>query len=226
MRKTVLLKDNWQFRKADSRKWTQVRVPHDFAIRENFDRNSDMSFSIREIRGKKTLVERPGNTGGLPFCGKFIYQKEIEIESLGKDEMARLEFDGVMSHAEVSCNGVRVGGNSYGYSPFACNLTGVLKKGKNKITVEGENYHYMSRWYPGGGIFRDVRLVIFNQTHILRNGGTDALGFLMFHLDVGDGIGVHGDSDGHLVHTGGGGAVGTRVKDAGLIGGSGFAGGG
>ena len=46
MRKTIFLKDCWQFRKADSRKWTQVRVPHDFAARENFDRNSDTSFSI------------------------------------------------------------------------------------------------------------------------------------------------------------------------------------
>ncbi len=170
MRRIVLLKDNWQFKKVDSRKWTTVRIPHDFAARENFDRDSDISYSIHEIRGKKVEVERPGNTGGLPFCGKFIYRREVEIDSLGKDEMARLEFDGVMSHAEVYCNGVRVGGNSYGYSPFACNLTGVLKKGKNLITVEGENYHHMSRWYPGGGIYRDVRLVIFNETHIIRNG--------------------------------------------------------
>ena len=116
------------------------------------------------------MVERPGNTGGLPFCGKFIYRKEIEIDSLGKEEMARLEFDGVMSHAEVFCNGVRVGGNSYGYSPFACNLTGVLKKGKNLLTVEGENYHHMSRWYPEEESTRDVRLVIFESTHFIRNG--------------------------------------------------------
>ena len=170
MRRIVLLKDNWQFKKVDSRKWTTVRIPHDFAARENFDRDSDISYSIHDIRGKKVEVERPGNTGGLPFCGKFIYRREVEIDSLGKDEMARLEFDGVMSHAEVYCNGVRVGGNSYGYSPFACNLTGVLKKGKSLITVEGENYHHMSRWYPGGGIYRDVRLVIFNETHIIRNG--------------------------------------------------------
>ena len=95
MRRTVLLKDSWQFKKVDSRKWTTVRIPHDFAARENFDRDSDISFSIHNIRGKQTVVERPGNTGGLPFCGKFIYRKEIEIDSLGKEEMARLEFDGV-----------------------------------------------------------------------------------------------------------------------------------
>lgn len=170
MRKTVLLKENWQFKKIDSRTWTQVCVPHDFAARENFNRDSDNFVTRKEHFGKKYMVEHPGWTGGLPFCGKFIYRKEIEIESFGKDEMARLEFDGVMNHAEVCCNGVRVGGSGYGYSPFACDLTRALKKGKNIITVEGENYHHMSRWYPGGGIYRDVRLVIYNQTHIIRNG--------------------------------------------------------
>ena len=77
MRKTILLKDNWQFRKSASRKWTPVRVPHDFAIMENFDRNSDNTFIVKEFMGKRrrlSVLEIPEgfpSAGGLSIAGKL-----------------------------------------------------------------------------------------------------------------------------------------------------------
>jgi hypothetical protein len=71
-----------------------------------------------------------------------------------------------MSHATVEVNGVDLGGWPYGYASFAVRLNPALKPGRNEITVHIDNPEESSRWYPGGGIYRNVWLTKTNRTSV------------------------------------------------------------
>lgn len=73
----------------------------------------------------------------------------------------RIEFDGAMSFSKVYINGEFVGEWPYGYSSFAFDITDVWNfNGENIVAVRLENKPESSRWYPGAGIYRNVRLVV------------------------------------------------------------------
>lgn len=102
--------------------------------------------------------EYPGESGKLAWWGKASYTKTLELtaEDLQKD--IDLEIDGAMSHATVTVNGMDLGGWPYGYASFAIRLNPALKPGANEIRVDIDNTEESSRWYPGGGIYRNVWL--------------------------------------------------------------------
>lgn len=86
-----------------------------------------------------------------------------------KDEGKRLylDFDGAMAHAEVWLNGKKVGGHPYGYTSFRVDLTpAVVYGGENVVAVRLNTEDMGSRWYPGAGIYRHVRLVKTSQVHV------------------------------------------------------------
>ena len=65
-----------------------------------------------------------------------------------------------MAYALVWCNGQFAGGWPYGYSSWRLDLTPYLKPGgENIIAIRLENPRESSRWYPGGGIYRNVWLL-------------------------------------------------------------------
>ena len=111
--------------------------------------------------------EYPGETGKLPWWGKATYRKSLEIS---EDELATkdidLEIDGAMSYATVEVNGIDLGGWPYGYASFAIRLNPALKAGKNEIVVKLDNPEESSRWYPGGGIYRNVWITKTNKTSV------------------------------------------------------------
>lgn len=72
-----------------------------------------------------------------------------------------------MSRAQVYCNGHLVGEWPYGYSSFAFDLTGHVSFGsENVIAIRLENKEHSSRWYPGAGLYRHVRIVYLEETHV------------------------------------------------------------
>jgi beta-galactosidase len=72
-----------------------------------------------------------------------------------------------MSRSTVYCNGEKVGGWLYGYTSFALDITSQIRPGEtNIIAVHVNNMEKTSRWYPGAGIYRNVRLVELSPTHI------------------------------------------------------------
>lgn len=76
-------------------------------------------------------------------------------------------FDGAMSHARVYVNGQEAGYWPYGYNSFYVDATPYLKPGeRNELAVRLENEPESSRWYPGAGLYRNVHLVINEDTHI------------------------------------------------------------
>jgi len=113
------------------------------------------------------VQDYPGETGKLAWWGKAEYSKTLVVESAsdlpsngnpGKKFL--LDIDGAMSNAKVYCNGKFAGEWPYGYASFEVDLTPFLHKGDNDVKVALDNPQESSRWYPGGGIYRNVWLTI------------------------------------------------------------------
>jgi len=170
MREIKLLKYGWKFKKGDypesikisfnASDWEEVRVPHDWAIKGPFSPDNDLRTT------KEGKVEGTGATGGLPHTGKGWYRLKFNLPEDVKKKRVRIEFDGVMSHSKVYVNEKLAGEWHYGYSSFAFDITEYVQPRENILTVSVDNKPNSSRWYPGAGIYRNVRLVILNPVHI------------------------------------------------------------
>lgn len=171
------LKSGWLFIKKDvpngaattldEKNWKQVTVPHDWAIGGPFSEENDLQKVQVTEDGEQSATLKSGRTGGLPYMGVGWYRKHISISNQNKDKKFYLEFDGAMSNAKVFVNNRFVGEWPYGYSSFNFNITSFLSFGKdNVIAVRLENFPEASRWYPGAGIYRNVRLVQSNSVSV------------------------------------------------------------
>ena len=110
--------------------------------------------------------EYPGETGKLAWWGQATYSKTL---TLGADDLRqdlRLEVDGAFSNAQVYVNGQLAGGWPYGYASWAVELNPFLVPGDNLLEIRLDNPPESSRWYPGGGIYRNVWLTRSNRTAI------------------------------------------------------------
>ena len=76
-----------------------------------------------------------------------------------------------MSRPIIYVNGKEVGRWAYGYTPFYIDVTPYLKEGDNCLAVRLENLPESSRWYPGAGLYRPVRLVLTGDVAV-RTWGT------------------------------------------------------
>jgi len=105
--------------------------------------------------------------GRLPSDGVGWYQKKLEIPASDAGRSIFLEIDGAMSYAAVWLNGNLVGGWPYGYSSWRVDLTPYVKPGgANQLAIRLDNPPNSSRWYPGGGIYRNVWLTKTQPIHI------------------------------------------------------------
>lgn len=155
----------WDFSR-DSAAWKSVSVPHDWAIYGPFDRANDLQKVTVEQNGETESTWKTGRTGGLPYVGKGFYKTTFEVPDTA-GQVFTFEFDGAMSNPVVTVNGHKIGNWAYGYNSFYINVpSGVIKPGKNTIEVSLENKEKSSRWYPGAGLYRNVRLVTTSPVHV------------------------------------------------------------
>lgn len=89
-----------------------------------------------------------------------------------KEKTVILKFEGVYMNAMVYINGELAGKNMFGYSTFYVPLNDFLRYGEeNEIRVQVRNGAMTnSRWYSGGGIYRDVYLLVSDVTHLVPEG--------------------------------------------------------
>ena len=178
----VKLGDGWLFHRGelknaqipstDTSTWEAVKVPHDWAIGQNFNMNYDKQFTQVVQDGETRARTRTGRTGALPFEGVGWYRKTLELPKSDEGKRVYIQFDGAMSRAKVWLNGEYVGEWPYGYASFELDLTKHFKFGSpNTLAVRLENLPSASRWYAGAGLFRDVRLAVKPQIHV-ENWGT------------------------------------------------------
>src|SRR5436305_2368196 len=133
----------------DDSNWRQLNLPHDWGIEGPFNQ------------------DYPGETGKLPWWGVGWYRKHFVIPATDKGRHLSLEVDGAMAYATVWLNGKFVGGWPYGYASFELDLTPYIEFGaENVLAIRLDNPPDSSRWYPGGGIYRNVWLVKTSPIHI------------------------------------------------------------
>lgn len=169
------LEKGWKFTKGevigaeqpgfnDSR-WETVTVPHDWAIFGPFDVNNDLQNVAVKQNLETQASLKTGRTGGLPYVGIGWYRTTFTSEP-GKN--TTLVFDGAMSEARVYVNGKEACFWPCGYNSFYCDVTDLVNtNGKsNVLAVRLENRPQSSRWYPGAGIYRHVRVVSTENIHV------------------------------------------------------------
>ncbi|MGC4088156.1 MAG: beta-galactosidase GalB [Polyangiaceae bacterium] len=137
--------------------WQSVRLPHDWAIAGPF------------LVGEKAAVG--GGMGRLPSPGVAWYRKKFVVPSSAAQRSIFLELDGAMSYAMVWLNGQLVGGWPFGYTSFQLDLSAYLRFGsENVLAIRLDNPPHSSRWYPGGGLYRNVWLTTAHRVHVAQWG--------------------------------------------------------
>ncbi len=137
----------------DDNSWEKVDLPHDWAIKGPF-----MTGSNPEVGG---------GMGRLPSYGVAWYRKKLDIPVSDAGKSIFLDVDGAMSYAIVWLNGKLVGGWPYGYNSWRLDLTPYLVPGgKNQLAIRLDNPNNSARWYPGGGIYRNVWLTKTSPVHV------------------------------------------------------------
>ena len=149
--------NTWQFSR-DSLHWQTVSVPHDWAISGPFDKKWDLQVVAIVQNGEKEKTEKSGRSGALPWIGEGYYATSLNVGDMSGQRYT-LEFDGAMAEPTVYVNGHKAGFWAYGYSPFRLDITPFLHPGSNTLAVSLRNQPESSRWYPGAGLYRPVKLV-------------------------------------------------------------------
>jgi beta-galactosidase len=153
----------WRFTKGDppgaeqsdydDSMWATLRLPHDWAIAGPFERNAPS-----------------GSTGRLPWKGVGWYRKQFDLDRESGDRVY-LDFDGVMAFPKVYVNGKLAGQWDYGYTSFRIDATPFVNlRGRNVVAVRVDTTQHETRWYPGAGIYRKVRLELRKPVHLAQWG--------------------------------------------------------
>ena len=173
VRDTISINCGWQFHRGDVKniselKSTQgrddvVNLPHDFLIGQDWvapdaserPDNSDAGSNVRSRLSPR----------GFKEMGIGWYRYELTPKAEWKGKRIVLDFQGIMLVGDVYLNGQRVGGTDYGYLGFDIALSKLLKWGQvNEIIVKADTGKpNNSRWYTGGGLFRDVNLIVTDK---------------------------------------------------------------
>ena len=158
-RMTECLNFGWEFRLNDEGEWRKVNVPHDFQIEQPWvapsaDEKADNTDVAANIKSR--LSSR-----GFKKMGKGYYRLHYTPAKELEGQRVLLDFEGIMYTADVYLNHKHVGGTNYGYVGFEIDITDELDYGKDNLieVVADTREPNNSRWYTGGGLFRNVHVV-------------------------------------------------------------------
>src|SRR5690606_1651625 len=137
----------------DDSAWERLDLPHDWGIQGPFQSGWES--------------EVGGGMGRLPSHGTAWYRKKLDIPLSDRGRSIFLDVDGAMSYAMVWLNGHLVGGWPYGYNSFRLDLGPYLDfGGENQLAIRIDNPPGSARWYPGGGIYRNIWLTKTHAVHV------------------------------------------------------------
>lgn len=157
MRKIINFNENWKFLKENpekayemgstQREWAEISIPH-------------------------TWNAIDGANGFDFYRGACWYRKTFKLNSDIQNKRVFIEFQGANSVADVYLNEKHIGQHRGGYSTFRFDITEfLLEEKENILAVKVDNSNF-DDVYPQvadftfyGGIYRDVNLIIVNNTH-------------------------------------------------------------
>ncbi len=136
-REVLRLREGWHFTREDQKafskpqyddsKWSQVVVPHDWAIYGPYSPEIDKQFLAISQDGQNTPIYHIARTGGLPHVGVGWYRNTFALkEGYQSSDRTYLRIDGAMSNARVYINGKEAIYWPYGYSPFQVDITNYI----------------------------------------------------------------------------------------------------
>ncbi len=129
---------------------SQVNLPDDFIITMERDKDTKSGAS----------------TGFFPG-GRVTYSKSISVPEAWAGKCVLLDIDGAYEQAEVTFNGEPMGIHPYGYTPWQLELDDVILPGEdNDIEIVTRCFQPNSRWYSGGGLYRQVSFWVGAACHI------------------------------------------------------------
>jgi beta-galactosidase len=152
---------NWRFVMGDPEgaeetafndsEWRYISLPHDWMIEQSVDEGNSS-----------------GTAGGFYPGGVAWYRRTLDLSDYKNESTLYLLFEGIQMNADVYFNGTHLGKQIYGYSSFYHDVTELaLRDTLNVIAVRTDCSQLpVDRWYSGGGIYRNVRLIATNELHI------------------------------------------------------------
>ena len=163
--KKIRFNDNWIFHEGggsalaalaggDGAVTKEVTLPHDASIE------------------KERNPKEPNGSGNGFFREETIhYTKEFTLDAKDAGKNVWLEFEGVYQNAFVYINHSFAGKCPYGYGNFYIDATKYVHfDKKNDLKVIVKNGVPSGRWYTGGGIYRDVNLMVADRLHLVPDG--------------------------------------------------------
>lgn len=169
-RDSILWNFDWKFQAGnidhawqkdfDDSQWRSLDLPHDFQIEQPWiapkaDEKADMSDGA--ANAKSELSPR-----GFKAMGQAWYRKTFVPDESWKDRRCVLDFEGLMYVGDVYLNGEKIAACDYGYLGFEIDITSRLRWNEENVVAVmcDTRAPKNSRWYTGGGIIRDVHIIL------------------------------------------------------------------
>ena len=168
---------DWAQPGFDDSGWRVVRVPHDWGIDKPYDSTRAYGDAFLDVTGVgwyriELKVESGKLKIGQPDVGCRLSNVADSGIVLPANGRVFFECDGAMSYAMLYFDGKFLGGWPYGYTRWRVDLTERLKGiGKREeehvIAIRCHNVKDSSRWYTGGGLFRECRLLVCPEDYVV-----------------------------------------------------------
>jgi len=163
-RVTQLFNFGWKFKLGETKGAEQPR--YDDAAWQSLDLPYDYQLNM-------PWVETANRARGFKEMSGAWFRKTFTPDEAWKNySQVLLDFEGLMYYGDVYLNGRKIGSTEYGYCGFDCDITRLLRYGEPNVVAVYTNTGTDggSRWYTGGGINRNVRLVLKSEFSLARHG--------------------------------------------------------
>ena len=170
----------WARPDFDDSSWKEVRVPHDWGVDKPFDPDRPYGDAFLDVTGVGWYRLKFRVEGSkLKVSGAAVGSRSSDAEgpevALPPNGKVYFECDGAMSYAMLCLDGKFLGGWPYGYTRWRVDLTECLRgtgngewgTGEHVIAIRCHNIPHSSRWYSGGGLYRDCRLLVCPEDHVV-----------------------------------------------------------
>ena len=146
--------------------WHKIDLPHDCAI--GLEKSPDANtFAGARHNTHYHRFMTEGHSGVDEIYNAAWYRREFDYEPEWHEKRVFVEFEGVYRNSDIFVNGEYMEHHTSGYTSFIIEITDQLRNDgyKNSIAVRVDTDQPEGWWYEGGGIYRNVNLLIGEKTY-------------------------------------------------------------
>lgn len=128
--------------------WRNVNIPHDYVVAQD-------------------LCREENNAHGFLKYDNAWYRKHFTLGEEYRGKRLVLLFEGIAGHSMIYLNGCLMRRNFSSYSSFSIDISAnAYFDRENVLAVYVNTEEYDGWWYQGGGIYRDVTLLVTDPVAI------------------------------------------------------------